>query len=329
MQYIDVFNGDADGLCALHQLRLKTPVMGTLVTGVKRDISLLKRVDASAGDHITVLDISLDKNHNDLNRLLEGGCTIDYIDHHYLGEGIDHPNLMVMIDTGASTCTSLLVNQRLGGEYSLWAAVGAFGDNLYESAQLITQQRSLTEQQSDQLCRLGTYLNYNGYGSLITDLFYPPDELYSMMRPYEDPFDFIESEEVFNRLQDGFQGDMKRAGGVIPFMVNDDVALYILPAEKWARRVSGVFGNQLARGNASRAHALLTPHISGAGYQVSVRAPLNTKSGADRLCCAFQSGGGRKAAAGINNLPESDLDRFISEFKSLFSVSQQGWHHDE
>ncbi|VAW89917.1 hypothetical protein MNBD_GAMMA17-2023, partial [hydrothermal vent metagenome] len=283
MQYIDVFNGDADGLCALHQLRLKTPVMSTLVTGVKRDISLLKRVDVSAGDHITVLDISLDKNRNDLNRFLKGDCTVDYIDHHYMGEGIDHPNLTAMIDTGASTCTSLLVNQRLGGEYSLWAAVGAFGDNLYERAQLIIQQCSLSEQQSDQLCRLGTYLNYNGYGSLLTDLFYPPDELYLMMKPYKDPFDFIASEEVFSQLQDGYQDDMEKAEALIPFMVNDDVALYILPDEKWTRRVSGVFGNQLARGSASRAHAILTPHVSGAGYQVSVRAPLSTKSGADVL----------------------------------------------
>ncbi|PCI14596.1 MAG: acetyltransferase [Thiotrichales bacterium] len=319
MQYIDVFNGDADGLCALHQLRLNTPVESALVTGVKRDISLLERVDARAGDHITVFDISLDKNRNDLNRLLEGGCTVDYIDHHYRGARIDHPNLTAMIDTGASTCTSLLVNQRLGGEYPLWAAVGAFGDNLHERAQLISQQHALTEQQSEQLCRLGTYLNYNGYGSVLTDLFYRPDALSLMMRPYEDPFDFIASENVFNRLQDGYQDDMQKAAALIPFFVNNEVALYILPAEKWARRISGVFGNQLARGSTSRAHALLTPHASGTGYQASVRAPLNTKEGADVLCGAFPSGGGRKAAAGINHLPESDLDHFISEFKSLFS----------
>jgi len=39
MKYIDVFNGDADGICALHQLRLAEPVESTLVTGVKRDIN--------------------------------------------------------------------------------------------------------------------------------------------------------------------------------------------------------------------------------------------------------------------------------------------------
>jgi hypothetical protein len=56
------FNGDADGLCALQQLRLVDPRGATLVTGVKRDIQLLRRVNAATGDEVTVLDISLDAN---------------------------------------------------------------------------------------------------------------------------------------------------------------------------------------------------------------------------------------------------------------------------
>src|SRR5678815_3472044 len=43
MRYFDVFNGDADGICALHQLRLADPLDSTLVTGLKRDIALLNR----------------------------------------------------------------------------------------------------------------------------------------------------------------------------------------------------------------------------------------------------------------------------------------------
>ena len=53
----DVFNGDADGLCALHQWRLAHPAESTLVTGVKRDIRLLSKVDAHAGDEVCVFDI--------------------------------------------------------------------------------------------------------------------------------------------------------------------------------------------------------------------------------------------------------------------------------
>ena len=34
--HIDVFNGDADGICALIQLRLVSPMAAHLVTGVKR-----------------------------------------------------------------------------------------------------------------------------------------------------------------------------------------------------------------------------------------------------------------------------------------------------
>ena len=57
MPAIDVFNGDADGICALHQLRLHEPRSGArLVTGVKRDIALLDRLDEVSGADITVLD---------------------------------------------------------------------------------------------------------------------------------------------------------------------------------------------------------------------------------------------------------------------------------
>ena len=60
--FYDVFNGDADGICALHQLRLEQPQAAELITGVKRDIDLVARVKATAGDEITVLDISFARN---------------------------------------------------------------------------------------------------------------------------------------------------------------------------------------------------------------------------------------------------------------------------
>ena len=42
MSYIDIFNGDADGILALHQLRLTNPQKSRLITGVKRDTKLLQ-----------------------------------------------------------------------------------------------------------------------------------------------------------------------------------------------------------------------------------------------------------------------------------------------
>ena len=73
MQFYDIFNGDADGICALQQLRLEEPRASVLVTGVKRDVRLLDRVNAAAGDELTVLDISLRTNAGDLKRAARGG----------------------------------------------------------------------------------------------------------------------------------------------------------------------------------------------------------------------------------------------------------------
>jgi len=70
MRIVDCFNGDADGICALTQLRLAQPAESELITGVKRDIKLLDRVQIQAGDQVTALDISLDKNRAGLERIL-------------------------------------------------------------------------------------------------------------------------------------------------------------------------------------------------------------------------------------------------------------------
>lgn len=56
MPHVDVFNGDADGICALHQLRLAEPRAATLVTGPKRDIALLRRAAQTVCTSVTVLD---------------------------------------------------------------------------------------------------------------------------------------------------------------------------------------------------------------------------------------------------------------------------------
>ena len=90
---IDVFNGDADGICALVQLRLAQPVQSRLVTGVKRDIQLLERIFIQKNDFVTVLDISLKKNRTALDRILQQGATVFYVDHHESGDIPQHPIL--------------------------------------------------------------------------------------------------------------------------------------------------------------------------------------------------------------------------------------------
>ena len=109
MKCYDVFNGDADGIISLVQLRLAEPREAELVTGRKRDIKLLSRVDAKGGDQITVLDISMRSNMDDLKRLLDVNASVFYVDHHNAGDIPEHPNLISVIDTSPEMCTACLL----------------------------------------------------------------------------------------------------------------------------------------------------------------------------------------------------------------------------
>jgi len=317
MKYYDVFNGDADGICALQQMRLTQPLESTLVTGVKRDISLLKKVSAGKDDQILVLDISLDKNRDELITLLDKGANIQYFDHHFAGDIPHSPRLQANINTDPNVCTSLLVNEHLKGQHLPWAVTAAFGDNLHQSALTAAKPLNLSESQLQQLELLGTCINYNGYGSSLEDLIFSPEELYKKISHYVNPFEFIASDDNYQTLVNGYQEDISKAESCKPSYETSSHSLSILPNEKWARRVSGVYANALATSNPDRAHAMLTEQADGC-FLVSVRAPLNNKTGADELCRQFETGGGRKAAAGINKLPASDYDLFQEKFTQAF-----------
>jgi len=318
MAYIDCFNGDADGICALTQIRLQNPVESEIVTGVKRDINLLGRVSVSSDDIVTVLDVSLDKNRLDLEQILAKGAEVFYCDHHFAGDIPDHPRLTTVINTSSDVCTSLLVNQRLKGRYLAWAVVGTFGDNLERSATKLAKSLELNENQLLQLQNLGVYLNYNGYGASLDDLYFDPAELFKRTSKFSTPQAFISEEpETFRTLEDGYHDDMRAASNSKLVFDQDHAKVYRLPNEAWARRVSGVFGNDLANKSPDTAHAVLTEKSDG-NLLVSVRAPLSNKRGADEICRQFDTGGGRAAAAGINSLPEDDLDRFIENLSQFY-----------
>ena len=311
---IDVFNGDADGICALVQLRCAAPRDALLITGVKRDIALLSRVEAQAGDQVCVLDISLDKNRAALQTLLQNQVSVFYADHHFSGEIPQHPLLTALINTDANVCTSLLVNNHLQGRYLAWAVTGLFGDNLDSVARLAAEPLQLQPQQLQQLQQLGVCINYNAYGESLDDLHISPQDLYKTLAAYRSPLDFIAAQpEFFQHLQTAYQDDMRLADATPAEYADPKIAVFILPDEKWARRVSGVWGNALANRYPDRAHAVLS-HNQRNGYLISVRAPLANKTGADELCNQFAGGGGRKAAAGINHLPKPELPGFIKAF---------------
>ena len=106
----DVFNGDADGICALQQLRLQTPRDATLITGLKRDIELSQRIEPRSGDDITVLDISLDKNGDALIAALAAGARVFYADHHFPGE----IPVIELFDCHIDACSNEVFNYIVG-----------------------------------------------------------------------------------------------------------------------------------------------------------------------------------------------------------------------
>lgn len=317
MQFYDIFNGDADGICALQQLRLVEPRASVLVTGVKRDIALVERVEAASGDELTVLDVSFKTNAHAVLRALGRGARCRYFDHHNAGDVPQHPNLRTFIDTAPDICTSLLVDRYLSGRQRIWAVVAAFGDNLVKSARRAAELLQLEPAEVERLRELGECINYNAYGETVDDLHYHPADLFETLSRYRDPREFMEDEPIFDVLKNAYRDDLYRVEGVNPEMQNEKCAIFVLPDAAWSRRVSGPFSNELARRHPARANAVLVKKEGG--YLVSVRAAQAKPLGADELCQRFASGGGRQGAAGINYLPESELNRFVTDFQRQFS----------
>lgn len=315
----DVFNGDADGIIALLQLQLANPTESKKITGVKRDIQLLKQVDAKVGDNIRVLDISMEKNFEALQKCLDTGAEVFYVDHHRAGDIPQNDKLEAHIDLDANTCTSLIVSNLLDKQYHLWAITAAYGDNMIATADAEASKLGLTQEEKDKLKALGIYINYNGYGSSIDDLHFHPVALFEQLLAYPSPLQLIKQQDsIFYQLEALYKADMAKAQAAQMVFESDAVKVILLEDAPWARRVSGVLGNELANQSPNKAHAVLTHH-QDSGYTVSIRAPLNNKQGADKVVTQFATGGGRAAAAGINQLSESELTRFYQVFGDYYS----------
>lgn len=315
MKFYDIFNGDADGLCALQQLRLTHPREATLVTGVKRDIALLRRVDAQPGDVLTVLDIALERNGDAARRALEVGARITWFDHHAPGEIPSHPAFESHIDTAPSVCTSLLMDRHLNGAQRGWAITGAFGDNLGAPARALAEASGYSAADTDVLRRLGECLNYNAYGEEVSELLVAPEDLSRRMRAYRDPLAFARDDPTLARLENAMREDMALAQAVAPLSAADGVVVIVLPDEPWARRVSGTIAHAAARDAPDCAHAVLTP---GRGtFTVSIRAPLNAPQRAMEVAKRF-GGGGRAGAAGIDGLPADRMDALVLAMREVY-----------
>lgn len=317
-RHFDIFNGDADGLCALHQLRLAQPRATHLLSGVKRDHALLGRVDARPGDSITVLDLPLAANRAALLNLLDQGVAVDYFDHHSAAPPPDeHPLLRLYLDPAPGTCTSLLVNRHLDGRFAAWAVVGAFGDNQAAPAHALAASLGLGEDAILQLKILGECLNYNAYGDSEADLLIPPTQLYKLMAAYPDPLDFIEQEPICLEIDQQWTNDLTQAMAVKPILDRDELIVVQLPAAAWARRVLGSYANRLAQ-QVSKVCAVVAPNTRHT-LTVSLRAPMGGAYTADQLVCPF-GGAGRATAAGINDLLPAQLPVLIQHWRKTLGM---------
>jgi hypothetical protein len=316
VKFYDVFNGDADGLCALLQLRLATPREAVLVSGVKRDIRLLDRVAARRGDSIVALDISLDANRSALEKALRNGARVIWFDHHFPGEIPRHPAFTPHIDTDPRVCSSVLVDRHLQGRFREWAIVGSFGDNLVDTARELANQADLREPETELLRELGVCLNYNAYGASVDDLLFSPVDLFGRMLPFSSPREFIDASDIFGALKQRMRNDLDHARTIPVQNIAPGCAYAILPDESWSRRVVGVYANSLAQNDPHTAHAVLVSKEKG--YMVSIRAPAAKPRGASAVARAFHSGGGREGAAGIDLLPKPDLERFFAAMRATF-----------
>jgi len=316
MTAYDIFNGDADGLFALHQLRLNTPRRAVLVTGVKREIALLQRITPQPGDQLTVLDIGLNENIVALRAALAAGASCSWFDHHSCAEVPRHPLLDAHIHPGPSTCTSLIVDGHIGGTHRAWAVSAAFGDNLPQAATAAARPLELSDEQLESLAELGRLVNYNAYGESVDELHIHPEALYTRLKEHRDPFEFIDAEDCLERLRDGYHDDLARARAAPALSQDARHMAVVLPDAPWARRVSGTYANELARAEPGRAHAILDRR--GDALTVSIRAPLARPQGADALARRFPTGGGRAGAAGINRLDEARLGEFLDALRTAF-----------
>jgi len=162
--------------------------------------------------------------------------------------------------------------------------VGSYGDNLDNTAEKIARDAGLALDMAR--CKeLGVLINYNAYGASVEDLHMAPDQLFRRLLQYAGPTECLaEDAALVDMLSEGYDSDMRKAE-TSPRLIEDETLAVI--------------------------------DIPG-GYLVSIRAPLNNRSGADEVARQFATGGGRAAAAGINELPADEVETLIEAMRRQY-----------
>ena len=125
--------------------------------------------------------------------------------------------------------------------------------------------------------------------------------------------------EALDILRAGYGSDWEIAGEAREIDISNAGQILSLPASPASNRISGLFANALVDEDPDKAFAILThrdPELGG--YRVSLRAPLARQTKAADEFARTYGGGGRAEAAGIDHLPESEIDGFIAAFQTAF-----------
>lgn len=314
----DIFNGDADGITSLLQLHLENPITSKKITGVKRDTALIKKIRPKPGDNVRVLDIGLDKNFNEIKKILEKEVNVFYADHHKCKKLLSYENLSMHLKTDKNYCTSLIISELLDKKFHLWAIVGAFGDNLIEKANYESKIMNLSVEEYNQLRSLGFILNYNSYGKNLKDLLIHPASLFNLLLKFENPFEvFAKKDSIYYQIKSQYLSDIKNLSFEEVIYENSHCKVIELPNESWSRRVIGPYCNRLCNSDRERAHAVIIKNDDET-YMVSIRSSSQYFKRASEIAVRF-GGGGRELAAGIDNL--IDKTDFVRSFSEYFSIS--------
>src|SRR5262249_25812281 len=134
---------------------------------------------------------------------------------------------------------------------------------------------------------------------------------------YRDPLRFAAEERIFKRLQRAMHADLDAAMSVRPQWTGAGSTAYLLPDRPSSRRALGAFANYLAHVDPRRAHAVLAPKSDGR-YVGSVGVPASAATGADDFGRGFPTGGGRRGAAGVDDLPAEAMQDFMRRFAATF-----------
>lgn len=311
-RHYDVFSGGADGLCSLQQLRLFQPLPGLLLTGPKDDVELLRKVPLARGDSVTVLGIPAAPNRADLDLLLEAGVQVDWFDHHAWNALPRHPLLHPWMDATPGTCTSVIVDRRIGGRHRPWAVVGAFGEQLDVLARTLAAAAGRTDAAELQKLRaFGEALEYNARWALSdADLLVAPGTVYQAMRRYRDPLRFVDEQPLPRVLLEHRASDLRLARSLARVEARPGAAVHRLPDHGWARRAHESYARELGVQAPLLAHAVLAP--ANHAWLVATAAPAQRRAAVRELLRRFTGSDGR--------LDGAQLQAFVDAFLQAFGA---------